>query len=123
MSQLITTAPIPMIQENAQLVPTKLRLSYIYTGTFSAVTINLIGIDKRGHNAIASCTTVNPGAVEYASDIFIAIPQGGDEFPFICLSYIPVAGFRILGTPELILEAREYPDVLSSNVYTEVVLT
>jgi hypothetical protein len=115
--------PIPMIQENAQLTPTKLKVNYIFTGS-SGLVITLIGIDKRGHNPIATCTLPSTStALEQSSTIFIAIPQGGEEFPFICLQYEPVAGFRIIGTPELILDAREYPEVLSSSVYRTAELT
>jgi len=117
----ITTRPYPMIQENAQLAPVKLKLDYVHVGS-SPLVITLIGIDKRGHNAIATCTVpVTSPDSTYTSTMFIAIPRGGDEFPFICLQYVPVAGFKIIGTPELLLEATEYPDVLNTNVYTTAI--
>ena len=119
----ITSMPIPMIQENAQLTPTKLKLSYIYTGSYSAVTVSLYGINKKGHNLIATCVIPYPSLGKYASDIFVGIPANGYEYPFICFTYVPVAGFKFVGTPELILEAREYPDtIVDTDIYTPVVL-
>ncbi len=119
----ITSMPYPMIQENTQLTPTKLKLSYTIDNTaYTPVVVTLYGINKTGHVSIGTCTIPTPAANKYSADMFISIPANGAEYPFICFTHNPVAGFKFVGTPELILEAREYQDVMTdTDIYTPVV--
>jgi hypothetical protein len=112
-----------MIEGNAIKVPVKMRIEFKFDNVANSnVTINIYGIDKRGHNLISTCLLESTG-VSYSSEVFIGMPQDISVFPWICYTYNPSSGFRIIGTPELICEKREFPDLLDTNVYTPATLT